>query len=328
MTLTRKHCDEAVSRLLDADAGAVLPAEVAAHVALCAECALVARDLGAFRALVADARTDIDAHVPPPDVLGVIAGAARTPEAQRPLRLVQGGASAPVAPATRRGATPTRVIPIALAVAAGLVAVTAAAVLLQPDAPSPREVPRVVLRDTGEHPDAPHRQPEPAGPALAVTGPAPAPLEPAIERAERKDATTHPRRSSPGGSNPRSPGTSEGPVGPGPEVEAQRTLRRQMPRLQSCYERALRRDLRLGDVRADLTVDIAQDGAIQGVEVSGDATPELRRCLEQTVRNAQFPGSDTGLRVSVPLRFEVVRERMGTNVAPHSTNSTNGTTRE
>ena len=109
------------------------------------------------------------------------------------------------------------------------------------------------------------------------------------------------------------------PTAGAPELEAQRTLRRQMPRLQNCYERALRRDLRLGDATADITVDIDRNGGVQTIAVSGDATPELRRCLEQAVRNARFPNSDTGLRVSVPLRFEVVRERMGTNIAPHGT---------
>jgi hypothetical protein len=84
--------------------------------------------------------------------------------------------------------------------------------------------------------------------------------------------------------------------------------------------RARRRgSARLGDATADLTVEIAPEGQVQAVTVSGDASPELRRCLEQTVRNAHFPASETGLRVSVPLRFEVVRERMGSNVRPGST---------
>lgn len=315
-------CDEAVARLLEPVGEA--PPELAAHLEGCAECRLLARDVGALQALVAEARADIDAHSPHPDVL------ARTaPEARQPLRLVHGGAAGPALPASRAGGT-RRAIPLALAIAAGLVAVTATAVFLREDAPRPRPVEQVVLRDTGESPPAPRRPAEPMPtPAISIAPaePTPPPTQQLTGEVQQKRDTPPDsplqHRVSPNAPVPRTPSSAPtpptAPAGPAPELLAQRTLRSQMPRLQSCYERALRRDLRLGDATADLTVDIAPEGGVQSVSVSGDATPELRRCLEQTVRNAQFPTSESGLRVSVPLRFEVVRERMGTNVRPRGT---------
>jgi hypothetical protein len=343
-------CDEAVARLLEPEGAPA--AELAAHLETCAECRHVARDVSALQALIAEARADVDRHLEAPDVLAATSG---TPDGRRTLRLVQGaaapagqgppgrrGALGPVAPA-HGGAAPRRMIPLAIAVAAGLVAVTATAVLLREDAPRPEPRERVVLRDTGEREPAPERPTAPAEPAAIAVAPAPAPPAPAATAARHTEEGGAPGEPAPGhrvpqGSKERrpsvpsaptprtpsstpasSPSAPRAPDEPSPEIQAQRTLRGRMPRLQSCYERALRRDLRLGDATADLTVDISAEGAVQSVTVSGDATTELRRCLEQTVRNARFPGSETGLRVSVPLRFEVVRERMGTNVRPRGT---------
>jgi len=331
MTGRSLTCEDAALRLLEVDDGP-LPPELASHVAECAECALVVRDVAAFRALVAEARADVEGRIATPDVLARL-GSGKDHEAAeepRPLRLVHGGASEPIAAKARPAEAPRRILPIAVAIAAGIVAVTAATVLLRDEAPRPDPQPRVVLRATGEHPDQPARAPEPVdAPAIAITAPAPAPTltvpEPTSERGSgSKEEPAHARRGTPSSSEAPSSVGSNAPApqpvaGTDPDLEAQRTLRRQMPRLQNCYERALRRDLRLGDATADLTVDISPDGGVRTVSVSGNATPELRRCLEQAVRNARFPGSDSGLQVSVPLRFEVVRERMGTNIAPHGT---------
>jgi len=339
-------CDEAVARLLEPEAAP--SAELQAHLETCEECRKVARDVASLQALIADARADVDSHFPAPDVLAALGG---TPEQRRGLRLVQGTAEAGARPASRNGAAgpvaaagsrsaPARMIPLAIAIAAGLVAVTATAVLLREDGPRPAPRERVVLRDTGDRDPTPERPAPPVdAPAIAVVpAPAPTPAAPTPQHlgSERPSSAagsnsgeaigSHERRPmAPSAPAPRTPSSSQVPEppapapGPAPELQAQRTLRAQMPRLQNCYERALRRDLRLGDATADLTVDIAPEGGVESVTVSGDATAELRRCLEQTVRNAHFPPSETGLRVSVPLRFEVVRERMGTNVRPRGT---------
>lgn len=321
-------CDEVVARLLEPEGPP--SGDLAAHLQTCEECRLVARDVAALSALMAEARADVDRHFPAPDVLAATNG---TPEGRRTLRLVSAAAPAEdrrgPAGATRAGAPTRRMIPLAIAIAAGLVAVTATAVFLREDAPRPRAREQVVLRDTGDREPSPERSLPPAESPPIVVAPAPAaPAAPAVPQVEREGTSSSERRPSmPSAATPRTPsstpssGPSEprAPEEPSPELQAQRTLRGQMPRLQNCYERALRRDLRLGDATADLTVDITPEGSVQSVAVSGDATPELRRCLEQTVRNAHFPRSETGLRVSVPLRFEVVRERMGTNVRPRGT---------
>ena len=47
-----------------------------------------------------------------------------------------------------------------------------------------------------------------------------------------------------------------------------------------------------------------------------NAFKTLRQCMEQTLRTTHFPASQDGLRLTVPLRFEVVREGTGTSVRP------------
>jgi hypothetical protein len=355
-------CEDAVARLLEPDSS--VPPELAAHLERCEECRLVSRDVGALRAMIADARDDVDKNVPAPDVLAAL-GLPSEERDQLPtelrsaghhgLRLVHDASpdappvptrgrdlAGPVAASARRGA-PGRVIPLAVAIAAALVAVTAAWVLLREDPPRPEPRDELVLQATRERAPTPERAVAVGEQPPIVVAPSPVvapsavpqqnveqPSRPGAPRSIGSDVGmtgegSRERRSVGTGSRPPSSSVAPPPSepqaldGPAPEVLAQRSLRGQTPRLQSCYERALRRDLRLRDATAEVTVDISPEGGVESVSASGDASADLRRCLEQAVRAAHFPESDSGMRVSVPLRFEVVRERMGTNVRPGGT---------
>ncbi|MBI2894091.1 MAG: hypothetical protein HYY06_11115 [Deltaproteobacteria bacterium] len=307
-------CELAASKLLDGEQGP----EVTAHAAACAECGALARDISAFASLVERAREEVD-----------------VPVTGSRLRLVQADAIPAALPqpaaSPRPGAVARRRIPggwpTIVAIAAMLVGVVTVVALLEDEPPPAARPERVVMRESGEkatRPDRNLRDHRTAAPAAQPAPPAPAPGPTQIVRESRRpgpkdEGSLSPRRQEQAPSGTEAVQGLDGASAPDPNPEAEalahRTLTGQLPRLRRCYERALRRDLRMRDAQAELSVDIAPDGSVQSVRTTGETQGDLRQCLEQTLRTTRFPESDGGIRLSVPLRFELVRgERMGSNV--------------
>ncbi|MFW6052238.1 MAG: AgmX/PglI C-terminal domain-containing protein, partial [Myxococcota bacterium] len=101
------------------------------------------------------------------------------------------------------------------------------------------------------------------------------------------------------------------PVGHLPPGAIQETLRRIQPRLQSCYERAMRRRPDLHG-RYRLEVRVGRSGVVQRARLSavgdGDTPPaELSQCVIDTLRRRPFPAPRGGpVSFEVPLRFQRV----------------------
>lgn len=83
-------------------------------------------------------------------------------------------------------------------------------------------------------------------------------------------------------------------------------VRRQLPRLTACYERALRTNKKLEGTVA-LHFDIPPSGAVQGTTVDGSLpSTDVRSCIASDVAQWQFPAYPQAkytVHVNYPLRF-------------------------
>ncbi|MCC6746394.1 MAG: zinc-ribbon domain-containing protein [Deltaproteobacteria bacterium] len=59
--------------------------------------------------------------------------------------------------------------------------------------------------------------------------------------------------------------------------------------LKACYERALKRDNTLAEVKADVEVSIGDTGTVRSVKITGVNSPELDTCLSRSIRRWAFP---------------------------------------
>jgi hypothetical protein len=80
------------------------------------------------------------------------------------------------------------------------------------------------------------------------------------------------------------------------------TVTTNKPRLQRCYERAIRGQQAPPSVRLDVTVTVAASGRVKGVEATGSGPGGLAECVEASVRRWRFPSSSEG----GPARFPIV----------------------
>lgn len=77
--------------------------------------------------------------------------------------------------------------------------------------------------------------------------------------------------------------------------------------LRNCYDRELRRTGGGNDVRVDVGVVVAPAGNVSRANLSGNASPELTRCLDQAVRRWTFPESVNGVETQFPVVFQGTR---------------------
>ena len=81
------------------------------------------------------------------------------------------------------------------------------------------------------------------------------------------------------------------------------TVTTNKPRLQRCYERAIRGQQSTPSVRLDVTVTVAASGRVKAVDAAGSAPGGLAECVEASVRRWRFPASAEGGPAKFPIVF-------------------------
>ena len=81
------------------------------------------------------------------------------------------------------------------------------------------------------------------------------------------------------------------------------TVTTNKPRLQRCYERAIRGQQAPPSVRLDVTVTVAASGRVKGVDAAGSGPGGLAECVEASVRRWRFPASSEGGPAKFPIVF-------------------------
>jgi hypothetical protein len=81
------------------------------------------------------------------------------------------------------------------------------------------------------------------------------------------------------------------------------TVTTNKPRLQRCYERAIRGQQSPPSVRLDVTVTVAASGRVKAVNAAGSGPGGLAACVEASVRRWRFPASSEGGPAKFPIVF-------------------------
>jgi predicted Zn finger-like uncharacterized protein len=81
------------------------------------------------------------------------------------------------------------------------------------------------------------------------------------------------------------------------------TVTTNKPRLQRCYERAIRGQQSPPSVRLDVTVTVAASGRVKAVDAAGDGPGGLAECVAASVRRWRFPASSEGGPAKFPIVF-------------------------
>ncbi len=81
------------------------------------------------------------------------------------------------------------------------------------------------------------------------------------------------------------------------------TVTTNKPRLQRCYERAIRGQQSPPSVRLDVTVTVAASGRVKAVSADGSGPGGLAECIEASVRRWRFPASSEGGPAKFPIVF-------------------------
>jgi len=81
------------------------------------------------------------------------------------------------------------------------------------------------------------------------------------------------------------------------------TVTTNKPRLQRCYERAIRGQQSPPSVRLDVTVTVAASGRVKDVSADGTGPGGLAECIEASVRRWRFPASSEGGPAKFPIVF-------------------------
>ncbi len=97
-------------------------------------------------------------------------------------------------------------------------------------------------------------------------------------------------------------GSTQSKEPPLDEAAVHSTVTVNKPRLQRCYERAVRGQQSPPSVRLDVTVTVASSGRVKKVSAEGSGPGGLAECVEASVRRWRFPASSEG----GPARFPIV----------------------
>ncbi len=81
------------------------------------------------------------------------------------------------------------------------------------------------------------------------------------------------------------------------------TVTTNKPRLQRCYERAIRGQQSPQSVRLDVSVTVSASGRVKEVNAAGDGPGGLAECIEASVRRWRFPASSEGGPAKFPIVF-------------------------
>ena len=81
------------------------------------------------------------------------------------------------------------------------------------------------------------------------------------------------------------------------------TVTTNKPRLQRCYERAIRGQQSPQSVRLDVNVTVAASGRVKEVSADGNGPGGLAECIEASVRRWRFPASSEGGPAKFPIVF-------------------------
>ena len=81
------------------------------------------------------------------------------------------------------------------------------------------------------------------------------------------------------------------------------TVTANKPRLQRCYERAIRGQQSPPAVRLDVSVTVASSGRVKSVSAQGEGPGGLAECVEASVRRWRFPASSEGGPAQFPIVF-------------------------
>jgi hypothetical protein len=72
-------------------------------------------------------------------------------------------------------------------------------------------------------------------------------------------------------------------------VELLALQRKNKASLKACYERALKRDESLSELKAEVTVTIGDSGIVRRVSIRAGNNPELTSCIRRSIRRWAFP---------------------------------------
>lgn len=81
------------------------------------------------------------------------------------------------------------------------------------------------------------------------------------------------------------------------------TVTQNKPRLQRCYERAIRGQQSPTAVRMNVSLNVAPSGRVTTVDVSGGGPGGLDQCMEASIRRWRFPASSEGGPAKFPIVF-------------------------
>ncbi len=81
------------------------------------------------------------------------------------------------------------------------------------------------------------------------------------------------------------------------------TVNTNKPRLQRCYERAIRGQQSPEAVRMNVSINVAASGRVSNVEVDGSGPGGLKECIEASIRRWRFPASSEGGPAKFPIVF-------------------------
>lgn len=81
------------------------------------------------------------------------------------------------------------------------------------------------------------------------------------------------------------------------------TVSANKPRLQRCYERAIRGQRSPTAVRMNVSLTVTASGRVSSVDVIGSGPGGLRECMEASIRRWRFPASSGGGSAKFPIVF-------------------------
>ena len=99
------------------------------------------------------------------------------------------------------------------------------------------------------------------------------------------------------------PGSSESKDPPLDGDAVRTTVAKNKPRLQRCYERAIRGQQAPSAARLDVTVTVVASGRVKEASALGSGPGGLAECVEASVRRWRFPSSSEGGPAKFPLVF-------------------------
>jgi len=144
-------------------------------------------------------------------------------------------------------------------------------------------------------PSGRHARPKPAPPAAGKQ----------LSESQRRLMALYGDKENPSGEAPKSSAPRRAQRGPTRRISANELMslqRQHRASLKACYERALKRDQSLTEIKAEVEVSIGDSGVVRTVNISAGNNPDLVNCIRRSIRRWAFPsiGAQT---FSFPIIF-------------------------